>query len=113
MANNKENNSNNYNNDEINNNEDNENNETNTTINYNAIITSQLTQGGKDKNGWSAKGIELYNNMFPTVVVDQKNNGKAFDISFRKNYKNEKTFLPLRTDNKNNDLTPTDAANCL
>ena len=72
-----------------------------------------MAQDGKDKNGWSAKGIKLYNNMFAKVVVDQNNNGEAFDISFKKNCKNESKFLPpIRTDNENNDLMPT-AANCL
>ena len=95
-----------------NNNEDDEDSEDD-NINYNAIIISWLTQGGKGKNSWSAKGIKLYNNMFAKVVVDQKNNGEAFDISFKKNCKNESKFLPpVRTDNENNDLMPT-AANCL
>ena len=82
-------------------------------INHDAITRSQLTEGGKGKNGWSAKGIGLCNNMFEKVVADQKNNGEAFDISFKKNCKNESKFLPpARTDNENNDLMPT-AANCL
>ena len=67
-----------------NNNEDDEDSEDD-DINCNAIVTSRLTQGGKGKNGWSAKGIELCNNMFAKVVVDQNNDGKAFDISFKKN----------------------------
>ena len=71
-----------------------------------------MTQDGKGKNGWSAKGIKMDNNMFAKVVVDQKNNGEAFDISW-KNCKNESKFLsPVRTDNENNNLMPT-AANCL
>ena len=116
MTNNKDNNSENYNKIVENENEDNKdskNNETNTNINYNTIITSWLTQGSKGKNGWSAKDIKLYNNMFAKVVAVQKNNGKAFDISFRKNCRNKmKYYLPVRTDNENVDLMPT-AANCL
>ena len=49
--------------------EDSEDDESN-TINCNAIVTSRLTQGGKGKNGWSAKGIKLHNNMFAKVVAD-------------------------------------------
>ena len=71
-----------------------------------------MTQGGKGKNSWSAKGIKVYNNMFTKVVVDQKNNGKAFAISFKKNCKNKKIFLSVRTDNQNNDLMPTAANYC-
>ena len=66
-----------------NNNEDDEDSEDD-NINCDVIIRSRLIEYGKDKNGWSAKGIRLCNNMFEKVVADQNDNGEAFDSFFKR-----------------------------